>query len=560
MSKEAVQLSLPGFEQAHGRWRAEYGRQIGAERAIRNRSQIEIKPLYTPRDWNGESFLETLGFPGQYPFSRGIYPTMHRGRTWTQRQLIGLGTPEDYNKRVRVILDAGATAISLLPCNSGFRGVDCDEVDPVLLGTCGTVINTTDHMDRALDGVPLGDISAAMNDPSPFTLLAFTLAVAKRRGIPWTSITGTSNQSDYISHFIANHMFYRLSLPGARRVLLDHIEFCRRHVPGWNPVSVVGQHMQQAGATPVETMAFTISTALQYAQDCIDRGMDIDVVLRRFTFFFDISISFFEEVAKFRAGRRIWARLARERLGAKEPASWRFKFHAQTSGVDLTEQQPLNNIARVAVQAMAGIMSGLQSLHTDAYDEAITTPTEETARIAVATQNILREEARLCDVIDPLGGSYYVETLTDQMEKEIEALIGKIDAAGGMYKAAEAGLVQSMIGTSALAFQQRVESGEEKVIGVNCYQNEDGPNLSRSTERPDLARMTEHVARFKAFKEERSPSDVRRALDALARAANSERENVFERIVEAAEAGITHGEIVGGLRKELGFGHPLVTV
>jgi len=560
MSKEAVQLSLPGFEQAHGRWRAEYGRQIGAERAIRNRSQIEIKPLYTPRDWNGESFLETLGFPAQYPFTRGIYPTMHRGRTWTQRQLIGLGTPEDYNKRVRVILDAGATAISLLPCNSGFRGVDCDQVDPVLLGTCGTVINTTDHMDRALDGVPLGDISAAMNDPSPFTLLAFTLAVAKRRGIPWTSITGTSNQSDYISHFIANHMFYRLSLPGARRVLLDHIEFCRRHVPGWNPVSVVGQHMQQAGATPVETMAFTISTALQYAQDCIDRGMDIDVVLRRFTFFFDISISFFEEVAKFRAGRRIWARLARERLGAKEPASWRFKFHAQTSGVDLTEQQPLNNIARVAVQAMAGIMSGLQSLHTDAYDEAITTPTEETARIAVATQNILREEARLCDVIDPLGGSYYVETLTDQMEKEIEALIGKIDAAGGMYKAAEAGLVQSIIGTSALAFQQRVESGEEKVIGVNCYQNEDGPNLSRSTERPDLARMTEHVARFKAFKEERSPSDVRRALDALARAANSERENVFERIVEAAEAGITHGEIVGCLRKELGFGHPLVTV
>ena len=560
MSKEAVQLSLPGFEQAHGRWRAEYGRQIGTDRVIRNRSQIEIKPLYTPRDWNGESFLDDLGFPGQYPFTRGIYPTMHRGRTWTQRQLIGLGTPEDYNKRVRVILDAGATAISLLPCNSGFRGVDCDEVDPVLLGTCGTVINTTDHMDRALDGVPLGNISTAMNDPSPFTLLAFTLAVAKRRGIPWTSITGTSNQSDYISHFIANHMFYRLSLAGARRVLLDHIDFCRKHVPGWNPVSVVGQHMQQAGATPAETMAFTLSTALQYAQDCIDRGMDIDVVLQRFTFFFDISISFFEEVAKFRAGRRIWARLARERLGAKKPGSWRFKFHGQTSGVDLTEQQPLNNIARVAVQAMAGIMSGLQSLHTDAYDEAITTPTEETARIAVATQNILREEAHLCDVIDPLGGSYYVETLTFQMEREIEALIGKIDAAGGMYKAAEAGLVQSMIGASALAFQERVESGDEKVIGVNCYHNDNGPNLSRATERPDLDRMTDHVARFQAFKEARSQDDVRRALDALARAANSERENVYERIVEAAEAGITHGEIVSCLRKELGFGHPLVVV
>jgi methylmalonyl-CoA mutase N-terminal domain/subunit len=558
--KEAVQLSLPGFEQAYGRWRGDYGRQIGADRAVQNRSRIEIKPLYTARDWNGEAFLDTLGFPGQYPYTRGIYPTMHRGRNWTQRQLIGLGTPEDYNTRVRVILDAGATAISLLPCNSGFRGVDCDEVDPVLLGTCGTVINTTDHMDRALDGVPLGRISAAMNDPSPFTLLAFTLAVAKRRGIPWTSITGTSNQSDYLSHFIANHMFYRLSLPGSRRILLDQIEFCRRHVPGWNPVSVVGQHMQQAGATPAETMAFTLSTALQYAQDCVERGMDIDHVLRRFTFFFDISISFFEEVAKFRAGRRIWARLTRERLGAKDPSSWRFKFHGQTSGVDLTEQQPLNNIARVAVQAMAGIMSGLQSLHTDAYDEAITTPTEETARIAVATQNILREEAHLCDVIDPLGGSYYVETLTDQMEAEMLKLIGKIDEAGGMYKAAEAGLVQSMIGESALGFQDKIESGEEKVVGVNCYQADNAATQNRPTERPDSARMNEHVARFKAHKAARNQTDVARALDALKRAANSAHENVYERIVEAAEVGVTHGEIVSLLRRELGFGHPLLVV
>ncbi len=560
MTKEAVQLSLPEFEQAHGRWRADYGRQIGSDRVIRNRSGIEIAPLYTPRDRNGNGFLEKVGFPGQYPFTRGIYPTMHRGRTWTQRQLIGLGTPQDYNKRVRLVLDAGGTAISLLPCNSGFRGVDCDEVDPVLLGTCGTVVNTADHMDEALDSVPLGRISTAMNDPSPFTLLAFLLVVAKRRGVPWTAITGTSNQSDYLSHFIANHMFYRLSLPGARRVLVDHVEFCRKHVPNWNPVSVVGQHMQQAGATPVETMAFTLSTALQYAQDCIDRGMDIDVVLQRFTFFFDISISFFEEVAKFRAGRRIWARLARERLGAKDSRSWRFKFHGQTSGVDLTEQQPLNNIARVTVQAIAGIVSGLQSLHTDAYDEAITTPTEETARIAVATQNILREEAHLCDVIDPLGGSYYVETLTDQMEYEMEALIAKIDEAGGMYKAAEAGLIQSMIGQSALAFQEKVDNGEEKIVGVNCYQSQEEAHRARATERPDLDRMMAHVARFKAYKEERSQADVRRALDALARAANDAHENVYAPVVEAAEAGVTHGEIVSCLRAELGFGHPLVAV
>ncbi len=558
MSKEAVQLPLPGFDQSYGHWRAEYSQQIGADRAVKNRSGIEVKPLYTSRDWDGSSYETDLAFPGQYPFTRGIYPTMHRGRTWTQRQLIGLGVPEDYNARVHQILAAGATAISFLPCNSGFRGVDCDEVDPVLLGTCGTVANTTDDMAAALAGVPLGKISTAMNDPSPFTLLAFTLGVAKRRGIPWSSISGTSNQSDYLSHFIANHMFYRLSLTGSRRVLLDHIEFSLKHTPNWNPVSVVGQHMQQAGATPAETVGFTLSTALQYAQDCVARGMDIDVVLRRFTFFFDISISFFEEIAKFRAARRVWARLARERLGAKNPASWRFKFHGQTSGVDLTRQQPLNNIARVAVQAMAGIMSGLQSMHTDAYDEAVATPTEEAARIAVATQNILREEAHLCDVIDPLAGSYYVETLTDQMETEILAVIAKVDAAGGMFKAAETGLVQTMIGNSALGFHEKIETGEEKIVGVNCYQIPGDDGLGRPTERPDLERMMAHIERFKAFKANRSQDEVRRALDSLARAANSASENVFERVVEAAEHGVTHGEIVGCLRKELGFGHPLV--
>ena len=558
MNKEAVQLPLPGFDRDFAQWRADYANQIREDRRVVNRSGIEIKPLYTPRDRVGSAYETDLGFPGHYPFTRGIYPTMHRGRMWTQRQLIGLGTPEDYNVRVRKILGAGATAISFIPCNSGFRGVDCDEVDPVLLGTCGTVSNTVDDMDVALDSVPLGEISTAMNDPSPFTLLAFTLGVAKRRGVPWERISGTSNQSDYISHFIANHMFYRLSLPGSRRVLTDHVAFCLERLPNWNPISVVGQHMQQAGATPAETVGFTFSTALQYAEDCISRGIDIDVLLRRFTFFFDISISFFEEIAKFRAARRVWARLARERLGAKNPNSWRFKFHGQTSGVDLTRQQPLNNIARVATQAMAGILSGLQSMHTDAYDEAVGTPTEETARIAIATQNILREEAHLCDVIDPLAGSYYVETLTDQMEAEILSVIAKVDDAGGMYKAAESGLVQTMIGESALRYQEKIERGEEKVVGVNCYQFDEVEGARKPTERPDPERMKAHVERFKAFKESRSRSAVDSALAGLARAAHDDDDNVFARVVEAAGAGVTHGEIVGCLRKELGFGRPLI--
>ncbi len=536
-------------------WRREYAAQIGTDRHIVNRSGIAIKALYTNRDWDSSRHDDALGFPGQPPYTRGIYATMHRGRAWTQRQLIGLGTPQDYNARLRAILAQGATAISLIPCNSVFRGIDMDESHFELLGTCGTVINTAEHMDRALAGVDLARTSCALNDPSPFTLLAFLLAVAKKRGINWRVISGTSNQSDYLSHYVANHMFFRLALPGARRVLGDHIDFCNRFVPKWNPMSVVGQHMQQAGATPAEAMAFTLSTAIQVAQDCIDRGMHPDAFLPRFTFFFDISLSFFEEVAKFRAGRRIWARIARERLGAKDARAWRFKFHGQTSGVDLTRQQPLNNIARVTVQAMAGIFGGLQSLHTDSYDEALSCPTDFGARIAIATQNILREEAHLTDVIDPLGGSFYVETLTDRMEEEILRVMKIVDDAGGMYRAVESGLVQRMIGESARRFQQKVESGEQTVVGVNAYVADEEPGARRPLARPDPAAMRAHLDAFITYKAQRSAAAVRSALDALARAANDRSDNVFARVVEAAEAGCTHGEICGTLRRELGFGH-----
>jgi methylmalonyl-CoA mutase N-terminal domain/subunit len=540
---------------AEARWRKEYAEQIGNGRQLTNRSGVDIAPLYTERDWDAAQHGGSLGFPGQPPYTRGIYATMHRGRTWTQRQLIGLGTPADYNARLLGILAQGANAVSLIPCNSVYRGIDMDESHFELLGTCGTVINTAGHMERALAGVDLVRTSCAMNDPSPFTLLAFMLAVAKRRGTPWSAITGTSNQSDYLSHYVANHMFFRIALPGARRILGDHIDFCNRFVPKWNPMSVVGQHTQQAGATPAESMAFTLSAAIQNAADCIGRGMDPDAFLPRFTFFFDISISFFEEIAKFRAGRRIWARITRERFGAKDPRSWRFKFHGQTSGVDLTRQQPLNNIARVAVQAMAGIFGGLQSLHTDAFDEALSTPTEFGARIAINTQNILREEAHLTDVIDPLGGSFYVERLTDQMEAEILRVMKIVEEAGGMYQAVESGLVQKMIGESARRFQQKVESGEQTVVGVNAYQAAEDKSARQPLARPDPAAMRTHLESFKAFKAARSAQAVSTALDELARAANDPSINVFGKVVEAAEAGCTHGEICARLRRELGFGH-----
>jgi len=547
----------PESKAAEARWREAYDSQLPDDTNRENRSGIEIKPLYTPDDWDSTRYMDDLGFPGEAPWTRGIYPTMHRGRAWSQRQLIGLATPKQYNERMRKIVDAGATALSVIPCSSVYRGYDIDEVDPLLLGTCGTTINTVDDMDTCLDGVPIDKTSIALNDPSPFTLLAFLLATARRRNISWDQVTGTSNQSDFISHFVANHMFYRLELSGARRVFVDHVAFANDHVPRWNPVSVVGQHMQQAGATPAEAMAFTLSTAIQFADDCVARGMDPDRFLRRFTFFFDISISFFEEVAKMRAGRRIWARVVKERLGAKDIQAQRFKFHAQTSGLDLTRQQPLNNIARVTAQAIAGIFGGLQSMHTDAYDEVLSTPTEDAAKIAVATQNILREEAHLSEVIDPLAGSYYVESLTNDMEAKITEVMQRVEDAGGMFEAVRKGLVQQMIGESASKFQDRVDSGEQTVVGVNRY-TDDSEVPVAALDRPSAELMQGEVDKLKRFKRERSQAAVDKALDELTRAAEDEAINIFAKIVEAVEVGATNGEVCGRLRRDLGFGHPLV--
>lgn len=556
----ATPLPLSDFESARGQWRAEVTEGLGGKGNPRNRSGIEIAPIYAPTDAaEQDRYMQSLGFPGQIPMTRGIYATMHRGRTWTQRQLIGLGVPEDYNARVKAILAHGGNALSLIPCNSVYRGYDVDEMPREILGTCGATVNSTQDMAICLDGIPIGDISTALNDPSPFTLLALELAVAKRRGIPWSRISGTSNQSDYLSHFIANHMFFRLALPGARRVLSDHIAFSLEKVPKWNPLSIVGQHMQQGGATPAEAMGLTLSTAIQYANDCLARGWDPDYFLPRFTFFFDISISFFEEVAKFRAGRRIWADLTKNRFGAKDARSWRFKFHGQTSGVDLTRQQPLNNIARVTAQAMAGIFGGLQSLHTDSYDEVLSVPTEAAARIAISTQNILKEEAHLTDVIDPLGGSYYVERLTDEMEEKIRAVIRRIDEAGGMYAAAEAGIPQQMLGDSALAFQEKVEAGAETIVGVNKYVVPDEEEARPQHLKPPSKKVIDaQVKRLKAFKAGRSQASVAKALDALTRAAESTDANVYEAVVEAACADITHGEICATLRKVYGYGRPLI--
>ncbi len=551
-----VKLPVTRLESSRTVWEREYDEMLPNESEIKNRSGIAIKPLYTTEDWDTEQYSEKLGYPGQVPMTRGIYATMHRGRVWSQRQLIGFGVPENYNQRLKSLLDAGNTAISLIPCNSVYRGYDIDDVDSKLLGTCGVTVNTVDDMHRCFKDVDIKGLSTALNDPLPFTLLALLLAVAKKRGIDWKYVSGTSNQSDYISHYVANHMFFRLSLPGSRRVLVDHIAFCQQYVPQWNPLSVVGQHMQQAGATPAEAMAFTLATAIQYAEDCIARGLNPNQFLERFTFFFDISISFFEEIAKCRAGRRIWQQVVRERFGVNNPKAWRFKFHGQTSGVDLTRQEPLNNIARVTVQAMAGVFTGLQSLHTDSYDEVISAPTKEAARIAVATQNIIREEARCSDVIDPLAGSYYVESLTDQMEEKIRSVMKQIDDAGGMFNAVEQGMVQHWIGQSAIRFQDQIESGEQTIVGVNKYQNDSEDVSAKPLQRPDEATIARQLQKLADYKANRSQTDYLNAVSRLRAVAQDESQNIYGAIVGAVSCGMTHGEVVEVLRQELGFGQP----
>ncbi|MBL4589020.1 MAG: acyl-CoA mutase large subunit family protein [Alphaproteobacteria bacterium] len=552
-------MSNKQIDEGLKQWEELYSKSLPNDKPRTNRSNIKIKPIYTPNDWDSDRYMEDLGFPGEEPMARGIYPTMHRGQTWSQRQLVGLATPELYNTRVKQMIANGANALSMIPCNSVYRGLDVDLVDPVLLGTCGITINTVGDMAKCLKDIPIDKMSIGLNDPIPFTMLAQVLAHAKNINVPWNKLTGTSNQSDYISHYVANHMFFRLALKGSRRVQMDEISFLRDNCPGWNPVSVVGQHMQQAGATPAEAMGLTLSTAIQYGNDCVERGMLPDSFLPRFTFFFDISISYFEEIAKFRAGRRVWARITKERFGAKDPRSSRFKFHCQTSGVDLTRVQPLNNIARVAIQGIAGILGGCQSMHTDGYDEALSCPTEEAALISVATQNILKDEAGLTDVIDALGGSYYLETLTNQMEEEIEATISRIDAAGGMFLAVESGLVQGIIGESAMAHQEKVDSGEHKIVGVNAYvPDEDDASNRKVQPWPDQNIMAKHIEDFCSFKENRDDAAVQRSLDKLSEAAKSDNQNVYEQVVQATINNATQGEIITRLRDELGFGNPLI--
>jgi methylmalonyl-CoA mutase N-terminal domain/subunit len=550
-------------EELH-KWQQEYTdsvRQRPERRQdFRTRSGIPIKPVYTSADLEGMDEDRDLGLPCDYPYTRGPYPSMYRGQLWTKRLLIGLQIPEIFNERQRAMLKQGQTGINLIPCNAYFRGFDSDEVEPELVGRCGTAMDSLRDIEICFDGIPQEQVSTAFNDAGPFIMVAMYIALAQKRGVPLDQLRGTTNQSDFLSHYVACNMMYRFSLEGHLRLLLDHIQFCTQHMPKWQPLSIVGQHMQQGGATPLQSLAFTLASGIFYVEQTMKRGLDVDSFAPRFSFFFDVSLDLFEEIAKFRAARRMWARIMRERFGAKDERSWKLRFHAQTSGTDLTQQQPLNNLIRATVQTLAAVLGGAQSIHTDSYDEALWTPTEETRRLALMTNHIIGEETGVADVIDPLGGSFYVESLTSEMEKRAWDYIDQIDRLGGMMEAVRKGFVQAEITKAALDYQQAVDAGERTVVGVNRYRLPELADMLPEQEKVPPEMVTRHVERTRRAKTERDASRAQAAADLLRRAAEDEGLNTFEAVIAGVKAGLTQGEIVRELRAVYGAGVPLVTV
>lgn len=525
----------------------------------KNFSGISLKPLYGPEDVQNLDYAQDLCDPGEYPFVRGVYPTMYRGRLWSKRMLVGSETPEIWNKRQKAMFDAGQSAVNLVFCNTWMRGFDVDQVEKELVGTCGCPVNALVDVETCFEDIPVEDVSAGINDCGPFTSTAMYVSMAQKRGITLNRLRGTTNQSDFISHYVSLHMYHRFSLEGHERMTVDLIKYATSNMPLWNPLSIVGQHMQQAGATPAQEMAFTIASGIYFIDQCMRKGMDVDDFAPRFSFFFDVTINILEEVAKFRAGRKIWAQLLKERFGAKDPRSMMMKFHAQTSGRELTRQQVQNNIARVALQALGAVLGGAQSIHTDSYDEALNVPSREAARVALMTQNIIAEETGVADVIDPLGGSYYVETLTHEMEEKIWGYINKIDGLGGMLEAIRKGYIQSEISKSSLEYQRSIDNKERIVVGLNDYIIPEEEDIRPVVAKPDAKAVDRYIRHIKQFKSNRDQAKVRTAKDNLVRTAENHDANLFEAVIQAVKSDVTHGEIVATLRKVYGEGIPTIT-
>ena len=505
--------------------------------------------LYTRESLRGLDVAHESPAPGHFPYTRGIHTDGYRGKLWTMRQFAGFGTPRDTNRRYRALLDAGGTGLSVAFDLPTLMGRDPDH--PLALGEvgkCGVSVMSLADMEALFDGIDLGAISTSMtiNSPAPM-LLAMYLVVAERKGVPWSSLRGTI-QNDILKEFIAQKEFIYPPRP-SMRLVTDVFAFCASHVPRWNTISVSGYHIREAGATAAQELAFTLRNGIEYVDYAINAGLDVDVFAPRISFFFNSHSDFFEEIAKFRAARRIWARIMRDRFKAVNPRSWQMRFHAQTAGVSLTAQQPYNNVVRTALQALAATFGGTQSLHTNALDEALALPTEAAATLALRTQQIIAHETGIVDVVDPFGGSYFVEKLTCEIEDAAMAYIDKIDRMGGMVPAIERGYPQSEIAESAYRFQRAVESKEQVIVGVNEFVSAEHGEIG--TLYIDESAGERQLTRLDETRRRRDRSRVEAAIERLQTGAQGE-SNLMPLLIDAVKAHATVGEMCDGLREVWG--------
>ncbi|MEX2142966.1 MAG: methylmalonyl-CoA mutase family protein [Anaerolineales bacterium] len=518
-------------------------------------SGIPIPPLLAADDLDFD-IEQDLGFPGEYPFTRGVQPSMYRGRLWTMRQYAGYSSAEESNKRYRYLLAQGQSGLSVafdLPTQIGY-----DADDPIASGEVGKVgvsISSLDDMAALFNGIPLDKVSTSMTINAPAAvLLAMYISVGKRQGVDPGKLRGTV-QNDILKEYIARGTYIYPPKP-SMRLITDVLSYCEREVPRWNTISISGYHIREAGSTAVQEVAFTLANGIAYVEEALKAGLDIDRFAAQISFFFNAHNHFLEEVAKFRAARRLWARLMRERFGAKLPSSWKLRFHAQTAGSTLTAQQPQNNIVRVSIQALAAVLGGAQSLHTNSMDEALWLPTEQAVRVALRTQQIIAHEAKAGDTVDPLGGSYAIEYLTNEIEKRAQVYLDEIDARGGALAAIEEGYIQSEIQNAAYRFQLALEADEEIVVGVNAYQVDEKPTLERLQADPSLeAAQRERLAKLRAARDQTRVAEL---LDHLENAARGS-QNLMPVLIECVENQVTLGEICGRLRQLWGEYRPPAT-
>jgi methylmalonyl-CoA mutase N-terminal domain/subunit len=546
--KRTEEHALDTRKSAKARWEDAYDKAAERDAEFSTMSGVSIKPLYTPEDVQGD-YDEKVGYPGEYPYTRGVYPNMYRGRLWTVRQFAGFGDPEETNKRFKYLLDHGQNGLSVAFDMPTLMGLDSDS--PLSLGEVGTegvAVDSLEDMELLFDGIPMGEISTSMTINAPaMVLLAMYVVAAEKQDVPPEELAGT-NQNDILKEYIAQKEWLFPPHP-SMRVFKDMLVYATEHMPRWNTVSISGYHIREAGSTAAQELAFTLADGFAYVEAGIEAGLDVDDFAPRFSFFFNSHIDFFEEICKFRAARRIWATVLREKYGATDERSLRMRFHTQTAGVSLTAQEPYNNVARTAFEALAAILGGTQSLHTNSLDEALALPTEEAVRIAVRTQQIAALETGVTNTIDPLGGSYFVEALTDELEKQAYDYFRQIDEMGGMIEAIEAGFPMREIAEASARYQRELEERKRHMVNVTIYEPQDEQDVETHRIDPEISRR--QIERLKALKGRRDNGLVERRLGELKEACRGE-ENTMYPIIEAVRAYATVGEISSAMKEVFG--------